>query len=372
VRFSIYSELQSWPGKPQRQVYDEAIEQVVNADRLGYYAYSIIEHFFFPKFGASPNPFAFFAKCSERTRNIVFRTLVHVLPYHNPAVLASQIAAFDLLVEGRYEFGVGRGHAWIAHKAGIPVEETRDRYEESLGILLDALDRERFSHDGRYYKVEDSHIVPRPPSGRRFRIFLGGTSDSTYELAGERGFAMVVPPLLPYDALRDQLDIYRASCAKHGNEPDIVWIHAVYLDEDREVAKREAEAMMRGFLKGNASVLLENADELAARERLEASGYGFYSSGIMEQLSDMPYDEMIEKDVVWVGTPHDVIERIEAVRELCEGLTEVAITVNPGGVEHWKAIKSQELFAAHVIPHFRERASEPRIRERFEQVSPSR
>ena len=65
--------------------------------------------------------------------------------------------------------------------------------------------------------------MPRPAPGRKFRIFLGGTSNSTYELAGERGFAMVVPPLLPYEAMRTQLDIYRASCAKHGNQPDIVW-----------------------------------------------------------------------------------------------------------------------------------------------------
>ena len=163
---------------------------------------------------------------------------------------------------------------------------------------------------------------------------------------------MVVPPLLPYEAMRTQLDIYRASCAKHGNQPDIVWIHACHLDEDRDTAKREAANMMRGFLKGNASVLLENKEEMAPKEKLEASGYGFYASGIMEQLSDMPYDEMIANDVVWVGTPKDVIERIEAVRELCAGLTEVAITVNPGGVEHWKTIKTQELFARHVMPHF--------------------
>ncbi|MGO8916301.1 MAG: LLM class flavin-dependent oxidoreductase [Stellaceae bacterium] len=355
MQFSIYSELQSWPGKTQKQIYEEALEQVVNADRLGYAAYGIIEHFFFAKFGASPNPFAFFAKCSERTTKIKFRTLVHVLPYHNPTVLASQITEFDLLADGRYEFGVGRGHAWLALKAGVPVEETRARYDESLQILLDALDNPRFSHKGVYYKIEDSHIVPRPAPDRKFRIFLGGTSDSTYELAGERGYAMVVPPLLPYEALRGQLDIYREACAKHGKEPDIVWIHACHLDEDRDTAKREAEQMMRGFLKGNASVLLEHADELASKDRLEASGYGFYASGIMEQLSDMPYNEMIEKDIVWVGTPQDIIERIDAVRELCAGLTEVAITVNPGGVEHWKSIKTQELFAAQVMPHFRAR-----------------
>ena len=161
--------------------------------------------------------------------------------------------------------------------------------------------------------------MPRPTPGRKFRIFLGGTSDSTYELAGERGYAMVVPPLLPYEALRAQLDIYRASCAKHGNKPDIVWIHACHLDHDRDTAKREAEKMMRGFLKGNASVLLENKDEMPSKEALEKSGYGFYASGIMENFSDMPYDEMIKNDIVWVGTPADVIERIEAVQKLCAG-----------------------------------------------------
>jgi alkanesulfonate monooxygenase SsuD/methylene tetrahydromethanopterin reductase-like flavin-dependent oxidoreductase (luciferase family) len=328
VRFSVYSELQSWPNKEPQQLYAEVLEQIVNADRLGYYAYAAIEHFFFPKFGASPDPLVLFAAAGSRTRDITFRTLVHVLPYHNPTVLASRIAFFDNLYPGRYEFGVGRGHAWIPPKAGVPMSESRDLTHESHQILFEALHNERFSHDGRWYRIEDSHVVPRPRS-ERFRVFLGGTNDSTYRFAGER------------------------ACREHGHEPDIVWIHAVYLDEDRETAKREAESMMRGFLKGNASVLLENADEMKSPEELAEAGYGFYSSGIMEELSDMPYDDMIEKDVVWVGTPADIVERIEAVRELCDGLTEISITVNPGGVEHWKAIKAQELFAAHVMPHFR-------------------
>ena len=61
---------------------------------------------------------------------------------------------------------------------------------------------------------------------------------------------------------------------------------------------------------------------------------------------------MFAGDIVWVGTPADVIERIEAVRDVCEGLTEISITVNPGGFDHWQAIKNQELFAARVLPHF--------------------
>jgi flavin-dependent trigonelline monooxygenase, oxygenase component len=72
----------------------------------------------------------------------------------------------------------------------------------------------------------------------------------------------------------------------------------------------------------------------------------------MEQLAATPYDDMIEGDIVWVGTPGDVIERIEHTLEACEGISEIAITVNPGGFEHWKAIETQEMFADLVMPHF--------------------
>jgi len=69
--------------------------------------------------------------------------------------------------------------------------------------------------------------------------------------------------------------------------------------------------------------------------------------------AETPYDELIAGDIVWVGTPEDVIERIEGVLDVCEGLTEISITVNPGGFDHWQAIKNQELFAHRVIPHFK-------------------
>ena len=350
MKFSIYSEMQSWPGKPVEQLFAETMEQVENADRLGYDAYAIVEHFFFPKFSASPDPMAFFTAAAQRTKRIDFRTLVHVLPYHNPMVLASRNAAADILTGGRYEFGFGRGHGWIPARAGVPLGETRDRYEEAMDILWKAFSEERFSYEGKHWNVWDSGIVPRPDPSRKFRVFLGGTSDATYVLAGERGWGMVVPPLLPYEALREQLDLYRATCAEHGYEPDIVWIHAVYLDEDRDVAKREAEQGMKGFLAGNASPLVEY--EQPSAEELNAAGYGFYSAGILENLAETPYEEMISGDLIWVGSPQDVIERIEAVRDVCEGLTEISITVNPGGFEHWQAIKNQELFAHRVMPHF--------------------
>ena len=352
MRFSIYSEMQHWPGKSAERLYAEVTEQVINADRRGYSTYSIIEHLFFPKFSSSPDPLAFFAQLAPRTKQINFRTLLHVLPFHNPTMLASRIAEAEILLDGRYEFGVGRGHGWIPPKAGVRLGDVRELYDESLELFFKALEQERFSHQGRFYSVDDSHIYPPPPQ-RKMRIFVGGTSDYTYEMAGRKGYAVAVPPLLPYKALEAQLNIYRESASKHGNEPDIVWIHACYMDQDREVAKRDAEQGMRNFLVGNASPLEERASD----DALQAAGYGFYTSGIMEELAATPYEEMIAGDIVWVGTPADVIERIEETIGVCPGLTEVAITVNAGGIEHWKSIKTQEMFADLVMPHFQASAA---------------
>jgi alkanesulfonate monooxygenase SsuD/methylene tetrahydromethanopterin reductase-like flavin-dependent oxidoreductase (luciferase family) len=339
--------MQLWPGKSPERLYAEVEEQIIHADRLGYDAYAVVEHFFFPRFSIAPDPLALFARVAPRTSRIHFRTMLHVLPYHNPAVLASRIAAAQILTGGRYEFGVGRGHGWVPPKAGVRIPDVRELYEESFEVFFKALENERFSHEGRFYEIHDSHLAPPPPAPTR--IFVGGTSDSTYELAGERGWAVAVPPLLPYEALRSQLDIYRESCERHGNEPDIVWIHACYMDADRATAKRDAEVGMRQFLQGNASPLTE----LGSTEELQAAGYGFYTSGIMEQLAATPYEEMIEGDVVWVGTPDDVAARVGEIIEICPGLTEVAITANPGGFANWQAIKTQEIFADEVAPRFR-------------------
>ena len=119
---------------------------------------------------------------------------------------------------------------------------------------------------------------------------------------------MAVPPLLPYEALKEQLDLYRAKCAEYGTTPDIVWIHACYIDDDRDT---------RAARGGAAHARLPRRQRVAADrapvppvDELNAAGYGFYTAGIMEKLAATPYDEMIAGDIVWVGTPEDVIERI--------------------------------------------------------------
>src|SRR4029450_5960669 len=71
-------------------------------------------------------------------------------------------------------------------------------------------------------------------------------------------------------------------------------------------------------------------------------------SGIMEQLADVPFEQLVEDDYVWVGTPDDIVERIAETRKICPGVSEIGITVNAGGAPHWMAIKKQEVSAARA------------------------
>ena len=109
---------------------------------------------------------------AQRTRSITFRTMLHILPYHNPLVLAAMIHEFSLLDERPYEFGVGRGHGWIPLAAGLPMTRRRATDEEALDLFVAALHNDVVSFNGEYWNVEDSHIVPF--SGHRFRVILGG------------------------------------------------------------------------------------------------------------------------------------------------------------------------------------------------------
>ena len=340
MKFSIYSELQSWPGKSVRhsstaRCWSRSRTPTGSATT----AYAAVEHLFFPKFSASANVFGLFGMAAARTRQIKFRTMLHILPYHNPLVLAAMIHQFSILTNGRYEFGVGRGHGWIPLPAGLPLDETsRPRYEEALDLFIEALHNE---HGHLPRRLLERRRQPHRPVQRPHASASSSAAPPTRPTTSPRSTAGAsrCRRCCPYAALKDQLDLYRSKCAEYGTKPDIVWIHACYIDEDREVAKREAEKHMRGFLAGNASPLTEHAPPPA--DRLNAAGYGFYASGIMEKLAATPYDEMIAGDIVWVGTPDDVIERVRETIDVCEGLTEIAITTNPGGVEHWKAIKAR-------------------------------
>lgn len=351
MRFGIYAEMQTPPGKSYATMTWEILRQIEHADQAGFDVYSVIDHHFFQKFSISANPLALFSAAAQRTERIRLRVALFTLPLENPMRLAGQIAEADILTRGRLECGLGRGHAWLYGPSNVPLEESRPRYDEAIDILLGCWAKEKFSYDGKFYKFRDVTVVPKPVQKPHPPLFTGGTSDITYEIAGQRGWGIFVPPLLPRGVLEKPLGIYKKACAAHGRKPDIVYIRPVYLDDDEKQIRKEVEAALHNFLAFNASPVDSLQDEEVKAE-LRAKGYGFYASGALESLTKLTYEEIVEQEIGFIGTPDKVIRQI---RNLVEkgGISELAIVSNFGGLEHWKSIKTQQIFAEHVMPAFR-------------------
>jgi alkanesulfonate monooxygenase SsuD/methylene tetrahydromethanopterin reductase-like flavin-dependent oxidoreductase (luciferase family) len=72
----------------------------------------------------------------------------------------------------------------------------------------------------------------------------------------------------------------------------------------------------------------------------------------LESLTKLTYEQIVEQEIGFIGTPEKVIRQVEGLKEK-GGIGELAIVSNFGGLEHWKSIKTQHLFAKHVIPALR-------------------
>ena len=351
MRFGIYAEMQTAPGKSHSDMTWEILHQIEHADQVGFDVYSVIDHHFFQKFSISANPLALFCAAAQRTERIRFRVALITLPLENPMRLAGQVAEADILTRGRLECGLGRGHAWLFGPSNVPLEESRPRYDEAVEILIRAWTTDKMSYAGRFYKVQDLTVVPKPRQKPHPPLFTGGTSDITYQMAGQRGWGILVPPLLPWGVLEKPLEIYKKACADHGHQPNIVYIRPVYLDEDEKQIRKEVEGALHNFLAFNASPV-ESLQGEAMKAELRAKGYGFYASGALESLTKLTYEEFVGQEIGFIGTPEKVIRQIRNLQAK-GGIGELAIVSNFGGLEHWKSIKTQQLFAERVMPAFR-------------------
>jgi alkanesulfonate monooxygenase SsuD/methylene tetrahydromethanopterin reductase-like flavin-dependent oxidoreductase (luciferase family) len=348
IRFGLYAEMQAPPPKPHAELYGELLGQMEHADRAGFDVYSVIEHHFFQEFSVSANPLALFAAAAQRTARLRFRVALHTLPLCNPMRLAGEIAAADILTGGRLEAGLGRGHAWLFERSGVDLAESRGRFEEAVEILLRAWTEDNFSFQGRYYRFRDLTVVPRPLQRPHPPLYTGGTSLATYELAGRRGWGMFLPPLMPYKVMEPSINAYLAAAREAGQTPNIVYIRPVYLGDDPQQIEQEVKPYLLSFLACNASPV----KGLPPKEELIAKGYGFYASGALEGLTRLTYQEIVDQEIGFIGTPAQVVAQIRCLREQAP-ITELAVVANFGGLENWKVLKTQELFARQVMPAFR-------------------
>jgi dimethylsulfone monooxygenase len=113
--------------------------------------------------------------------------MVAVRPtFHEPAIFAKQAANIDHISGGRLSLNVVS--SWWkdeARRYGINFEEHDDRYartDEWLDIVNGVWSEPRFSRSGKYYKVEETILEPKPTRKPRPTIYAGGESPAAKDL----------------------------------------------------------------------------------------------------------------------------------------------------------------------------------------------
>lgn len=135
--------------------------------------------------------------------------MVAVRPtFHSPALLAKQAANIDRISNGRLALNVVS--SWWSDEArryGVKFDQHDDRYartSEWLEIVTKAWSDPRTSFEGKYYRVEDLIVEPKP--ARRPVIYAGGESEAAKNLIARTCDAYVMhgdPPERVADKISD-------------------------------------------------------------------------------------------------------------------------------------------------------------------------
>jgi alkanesulfonate monooxygenase SsuD/methylene tetrahydromethanopterin reductase-like flavin-dependent oxidoreductase (luciferase family) len=140
MKFGIFYELQlprPWKEDDEHKLYQNALQQIELADRLGYDHAWQVEHHFLEEYSHSPSPELFLAAASQRTKNIRLGHGIMQLTTNHPARVAEKVATLDLLSNGRCEFGMGESASITELEPfGVDFDNKREIFEEAVRAIL--------------------------------------------------------------------------------------------------------------------------------------------------------------------------------------------------------------------------------------------
>jgi FMNH2-dependent dimethyl sulfone monooxygenase len=257
--------------------------------------------------------------------------MVAVRPtFHNPALLAKQAANIDHISNGRLTLNVVS--SWWADEAtkyGIQFDHHDDRYartSEWLDVVNGCWNQQGFSYQGKYYRVDDNVLSPKPVSKPRPTLYAGGESETAKNLIASKCDAYLM----------------------HGDPPEIV---------GRKIAdmrKRREAAGLPPMTYGIAGYAIVRDSEAEARKEVtritdvqqSARGYANYQQWItgsnLEQKISLEDYSVSNRGLRsgLVGTPEQVSEHLEEFAGV--GVDIVLLQSSP-------QLEEMERFAAQIM-----------------------
>ena len=373
MRFAAFTTVAASAGEAlnSADMLDNLRQQTVLAEELGFEAIWLGEHHFGPYgVGDLPNPILLGADLAARTSRIRIGQMANIAPWWHPIRLAEDLSILDNMTRGRVEVGFGRG-IWPYegpqfHPNADPRKdrENRELFRETVEIVRKIWSDQYFSHTGANYSfpAEDtvfSHpsfpsdqawqdgdrvtrlrVTPRPFQDPHPPLWMTVSTDNSVTTAAEMGLkACYWQP--PAARIRQRMELYAEVRSRLEGRPfslgeDQAVMRSTYVASSMEDARRDAEAaIMSAFIFNDPfrgrQVFTNPDEELDPGVKLDW--------------------DFLEPRTLLVGSPDNVIEKIQELREVCN-LDYLLVEFTHPGLPLRKTLRNLENFATKVMPRF--------------------
>jgi luciferase family oxidoreductase group 1 len=340
INFGTFLLMQSPSARSSEEIYGRALDTAQAAEELGFRNIWLAEHHF-STYGYVARPLQLATYIAAKTTRLRVGTAVIVVPLHHPLIVAEEIATLDVLASGRFDVGLGRGYQrYEFERLGLDLDTARQRWEESVDVIVKALSGEPFTHDGELFQIPETTIFPQPVQKPHPPIWVTAQSPESVDATVRRGFNLLTGgfgvPLERMGEFRQQFD-RATSAADVPERPEVGVQRAVYVTDSEADARAAAEEA-----RWNMRVTLSLRNQY---ERVEDG------RAIPVPAPNEPdTDDLLDRYLV-IGTPDTVIRQIGRVQEHV-GISHFNCSFWFGDLEHARIMRSMELFSREVMPAF--------------------
>jgi alkanesulfonate monooxygenase SsuD/methylene tetrahydromethanopterin reductase-like flavin-dependent oxidoreductase (luciferase family) len=342
-------------GMSDADMFRAETELAIQAEAVGLDYVMAPEHHFDPNYSMMPDNMQWLSYLAAKTSKIKIGTGAIILPWwNNPTRVAEKIAMLDIMSGGRLMLGFGRGLARAEYETfGVDMTESRERFDESVEIILDTLASGVAEYDTKFFKQSRTEIHPTPERDFRAEGFfsVAMTPDSAMAAANS-GATMMCFVQAPFEVHAEAIHAWKDRYKELHPERVMgspVLTDFTYCHEDAE----EAERVAREYLAKYFLTVIKHY-EFDGQHWGKTSGYTAYQAGadaIREAGLDAAVEGFIQSQC-W-GTPDQMVEKYQRRVDLV-GDMRCSMAVSYAGMPFEKAHASLKLIGAKVAPRVRQ------------------
>jgi alkanesulfonate monooxygenase SsuD/methylene tetrahydromethanopterin reductase-like flavin-dependent oxidoreductase (luciferase family) len=358
-----------WAPDDEHKRFQEALEQIEFADKLGFDYIFETEHHFLEEYSASSAPEVFLAAASQRTKNArLIHGIVQMPPKQNhPARVAERIATLDLVSNGRVEFGTGEGATETEIGGfGTRREDKKAAWEEATRECLRMMTMTPYpGYEGEHFSMPERNIVPKPLQKPHPPVWVAASRLETVMVGARLGMgAMGVGFETPEEA-EERVSRYYELIRNCKYPIGMALNPALAAGGNMMMARTNEEAMRRG-LRGaqffGFALGFTNGEVHHGRDHLNrefVKRFGLEGDRYTNVTETEPDDETQRtlfragRRGNFIGSPEFVRENLRKYEDAHIDIMNFYIQVHERTHEH--IMETLELFAKEVMPEFQER-----------------